>query len=132
MLPKRPVPWPALLPRGTRPAVGLVLVLFTFSGSSALIYELLWARRLHLVLGSSTEAVTAVLAAYMAGLALGSALLGRLAERSRRPLALYGKLEIAIGLSAVALPWAMNLLDGIYASHYERLSANPALVITSA
>jgi spermidine synthase len=128
MLPKRPVPWPALLPRGTRPAVGLVLVLFTFSGSSALIYELLWARRLHLVLGSSTEAVTAVLAAYMAGLALGSALLGRLAERSRRPLALYGKLEIAIGLSAVALPWAMNLLDGVYASHYERLSASPALL----
>jgi len=117
-----------LIPRGTRPSVGLVLVLFTFSGSSALIYELLWARRLHLVLGSSTEAVTAVLAAYMAGLALGSALLGRLAERSRRPLALYGKLEIAIGLSAVALPWAMNLLDGIYASHYERLSASPTLL----
>ncbi|MEA2694013.1 MAG: spermidine synthase [Acidobacteriota bacterium] len=115
-------------PRGTRPAVGLVLLLFTFSGSSALIYELLWARRLHLVLGSSTEAVTAVLAAYMAGLALGSALLGRLAERSRRPLALYGKLEIAIGLSALALPWAMNLLDAIYASHYERLSASPALL----
>jgi spermidine synthase len=114
--------------RGTRPAVGLVLLLFTFSGSSALIYELLWARRLHLVLGSSTEAVTAVLAAYMAGLALGSALLGRLAERSRRPLALYGKLEIAIGLSALALPWAMNLLDAIYASHYERLSASPALL----
>ncbi|HEV7516367.1 MAG TPA: fused MFS/spermidine synthase, partial [Thermoanaerobaculia bacterium] len=119
---------PSLIPRGTRPAVGLVLLLFTFSGSSALIYELLWARRLHLVLGSSTEAVTAVLAAYMAGLALGSALLGRLAERSRRPLALYGVLEIAIGLSALALPWAMNLLDAGYASHYERLSASPALL----
>src|SRR3954451_25211793 len=119
---------PSLIPRGTRPAIGLVLLLFTFSGSSALVYELLWARRLHLVLGSSTEAVTAVLAAYMAGLALGSALLGRLAERSRRPLALYGFLELAIGLSALALPWAMRLLDAAYASHYERLSASPALL----
>jgi spermidine synthase/tetratricopeptide (TPR) repeat protein len=114
--------------RGTRPAVGLVLALFTFSGSSALVYELVWARRLHLVLGSSTEAVTAVLVAYMAGLALGSALLGRLAERSRRPLALYGALELAIGLSALALPWALHLLDAVYASHYERLSTSPALL----
>jgi spermidine synthase len=116
---------PGLRPR---PAVGLVLLLFTFSGSSALVYELLWARRLHLVLGSSTEAVTAVLAAYMAGLALGSALLGRLAERSRRPLALYGALEVAVGLSALALPGALRLLDLLYAAQYERLSASPFLL----
>jgi spermidine synthase len=118
----------SLLRGGARPALGPVLVLFTFSGSSALVYELLWARRLHLVLGSSTEAVTAVLTAYMAGLALGSALLGRLAERARRPLALYGILELAIGLAALALPWALRLLDAAYAAHYERLSASPALL----
>src|SRR4051794_27975443 len=39
--------------------------LFFLSGASALIYELIWQRLLHLVVGVSTFATSAVLAAFM-------------------------------------------------------------------
>lgn len=59
--------------------------LFFLSGVSALVYELVWQRLLHLVFGVSTLAVSAVLAAFMGGLALGGVLFGRLADRAQRP-----------------------------------------------
>src|ERR1700730_495585 len=46
-------------------------VLFFMSGASALMYELVWQRLLNLVFGVSTLSVSAVLAAFMGGLALG-------------------------------------------------------------
>ena len=52
------------------------------SGASALIYQVLWLRLLALVFGVTVYAATAVLASFMAGLALGSALAGRLATAS--------------------------------------------------
>ena len=58
----------------------------------------LWTRRLTHVFGSTTLAVSTVLAAFMLGLAAGSLLLGRWADRHReRALRAYGLLEIAIG-----------------------------------
>ncbi len=51
------------------------------SGAAALIFELVWTRYLEILLGTSTYAVGTVTACYMVGLALGSFLLGRLADR---------------------------------------------------
>ena len=55
----------------------LLLVLFAVSGACGLVYELVWMRRLALVFGSTTLAVSTVLAAFMGGLALGSYFFGR-------------------------------------------------------
>ena len=63
--------------------------LFFVSGASALIYELIWERQLHLLLGASTLAVSTVLATFMGGLALGGWLLGPIADRTTRPWRLY-------------------------------------------
>ena len=60
---------------------------FVLSGATALIYEVLWARMLGLVFGATTLAVSTVLAAFMGGLALGSALAGKFAHRIEKPLA---------------------------------------------
>jgi spermidine synthase len=89
-----------------------VFILFFVSGALALVYEVVWLRLLVLVFGSTQFAVTSVLTAFMAGLALGSFLFGRYVDSSRRhPLALYGVLEIAIGLFALAVPYLLKVLS---------------------
>jgi len=66
----------------------LVLLLFLISGAVGLGYQVLWGRFLLELIGVSAYSYATVLAAFMAGLALGSALFGRLADRVRRPLLL--------------------------------------------
>jgi spermidine synthase len=59
----------------------LILVLFFISGASGLIYEVLWARMPTLSFGVTVLAAATVMAAFMGGLALGSYLFGRWADR---------------------------------------------------
>jgi spermidine synthase len=93
----------------------LVAACFFLSGATGLIYEVLWARMLGLVFGASTLAVSTVLAAFMGGLALGSALAGRWGARVTRPVRAYGLLEIGIALYALAVPLLFRLVDNLYA-----------------
>src|ERR1041384_7125174 len=79
-----------------------VLLLFFCSGAAALIYEILWSKYLSLLLGSTVQAQTVVLAAFMGGLALGNKIFGSRADRSVHPLVIYGYLEILIGIYAFA------------------------------
>ena len=101
----RPSPAGAPAPGGYGPAAGpAVLALFVVSGAVGLIYEILWTRALGLIFGHTVFAITTVLAAFMLGLSLGSAALGRWARRAGHPLRLYAALEAGIGLSALAVP----------------------------
>jgi len=74
------------------------------SGMAGLVYEIVWARYLALFLGHTSYAVIAVLVAFMGGLALGNVWIGVWADRTRRPLASYAWLEIAIGVYALVFP----------------------------
>ncbi len=105
----------ASLPGYTAKSLWLVGSCFIFSGATGLIYEVLWARMLGLVFGATTLAISTVLAAFMGGLALGSALAGRLASQIRRPLRAYGIIEIGIGLYALLVPLLFSLVDNVYA-----------------
>lgn len=82
----------------------LVLLFFLASGATGLVLEVVWTRCLGTVFGNTVYAASTVLTVFLLGLALGSAVLGRLADRTRRPLALYGCLEIGVGLCALGLP----------------------------
>src|SRR3954454_8379830 len=65
-------------------------------------------RQFRLIFGASTPATAAVLAMFMGGLGLGSALLGKRADRHPNPLRFYGDLELLIAISAAlsqALLW---------------------------
>src|SRR6266542_964047 len=93
----------------------IVAACFFLSGATGLIYEVLWARMLGLVFGATTLAVSTVLAAFMGGLALGSALAGRSGSNVRRPVRAYGLLEIGIALYALAVPFLFSLVDNLYA-----------------
>src|SRR6185295_12382254 len=89
-------------------------LVFFLSGATGLIYELLWVRLLYQAFGSTIQSVTTVVAAYMGGLGLGAWLLGRYADRHPKPGALYGWLEIAIGLFGIVSPLVLTLAHRVY------------------
>lgn len=97
--------------RGAMPAFWL----FAFSGMAALIYEVAWTRALSLVLGSTTYALSTMLASFMAGLSLGAFLGGIMADRFRRPVLLFAYLEAGIAVSALLVIPLINLLPPLYA-----------------
>ena len=94
--------------------------LFLFSGFSALVYQIVWLRMLALVFGVTVYAASAVLTSFMGGLAVGAWLGGRLADRSRNPLAAFGVVEIGIGVSALVVPLALDVAQGAYAAIHAR------------
>ncbi|HRG96243.1 MAG TPA: fused MFS/spermidine synthase [Polyangiaceae bacterium] len=78
-----------------------VTLLFFLSGTSGLVFEVVWLRYLTLVVGHTTFAASVVVSGFLGGLALGSYVFGRLAGRVSRPLRAYAALELATGLSAL-------------------------------
>ena len=88
--------------------------IFILSGAAGLVYELIWVRQLHQFFGSTIHSVTTVVAAYMGGLGLGAYVLGRRADRQANPAALYGVLELAIGVFGLLSPWVMRGIGAGY------------------
>ncbi len=74
----------------------VLLLLFSLSGVSALIYESIWMRQLGLVFGNTTYSVSIILATFMGGITLGSWLTTRLTVRN--PLGAYGIAEAGTGV----------------------------------
>ncbi len=99
---------------GRAPGLWLVALMLCVSGGSALVFQVAWMRELRLVFGATTAAVAAVLAVFMAGLGLGSAVLGRRADRTANPLRMYGQLEIAVALMVALSPYLIGLAAKIY------------------
>lgn len=84
------------------------------SGLCALLYQVVWLREMRLIFGSSTAATGMVLAIFMGGLGCGAAYFGRLADRVSRPLALYGFLELGIGVSVAFSPLLLGMARHFY------------------
>ena len=103
----------------------LLLLCFLFSGFAALLYETAWTREFAFVFGTSELAVVSVLAAYMGGLAAGAGLAGRLAPRVRRPVLVYGLLELGIAASALAVPTAIRAATVLHDALFGGLPAPP-------
>lgn len=113
----------------SRSSLAWTLALFFLSGATSLVYEVLWTRRLSLTFGHTVLAVSTVLTVFMTGLALGSFLAGRWSDKERRRLlatgdprgsarflALYGILEIFIGVWAVLSLALLNGVESVYLS----------------
>ncbi|MEQ1785235.1 MAG: fused MFS/spermidine synthase, partial [Hyphomonadaceae bacterium] len=90
----------------------LFLTAYTCSGLAGLVYEVSWTRLLTLYIGHTTAAASAVVAAFLGGLAVGAAGGGVVAARLRPSTALrvYAGLELVVALFALALPWELQAL----------------------
>jgi len=93
------------------PATSVLLIAYALVGFTALVYEVAWTRALALVLGSSIYAFSAMLGAFLAGIALGSLAVRRIVDRTTRPLRLLviglcalGVLSLAVTLLLPSLP----------------------------
>ena len=98
------------------------------TGLVALVYEICWIRKASLAFGSATWALSAVLAVFFSGLALGSFVVGVYSSRTVRPLRVYAWLEMGVGLSAILSPTLFQLTDSIYGSLYPHVLHSPALL----
>ena len=108
---------------GLRPPI---LAIFVASGAAGLIYQVVWSRELVLVFGNTTQAIATIVTAFLACLGLGGLIGGRLADRSARPLPLYGTLELGIAACGLVLPFVFGRLGDLYRGAYGALLESPA------
>ena len=111
-----------------RPSI-VVAICFLLSGMCGLIYQVIWTRSLSLIFGHTTFAISTVITVFMGGLALGSFLLGRLADSrgtfisslerlgSSPALFLYGSLELIIGFYCLLTPFLFKVVESLYLPH---------------
>ncbi|MEO8681565.1 MAG: fused MFS/spermidine synthase [Vicinamibacterales bacterium] len=91
-----------------------LLLLFFAGGCAALIYELVWFYLVELVVGASSISIAVLLASFMGGMAIGSALLPRVVSPARHPLRVIAALELGIGAIGLLMPFAMPLVQAGY------------------
>ena len=105
MAPEEPRPAPASRTGAPRQAtsVRLALAVSFLSGLGALAHETAWTRALVLLIGPTAYAFAFVVAAVIAGLAAGSALCARVADRLRRPALALALVQAGIVACALAI-----------------------------
>ena len=102
----------------TGPSVRIVppaLLLFA-SGAAALVYQVLWIKQVSLVVGVDVYAITIGVSAFFLGLAIGSAIFGRIADRFARPVRLYALLEGGVAVLGVAVTIVLPTMARPFAS----------------
>lgn len=84
-----------------RAATTAMFCAVVLAGMAALGYQVLWTRILVLVVGSSSTAFALMLGVYLAGLALGAYLAGRLRWWEAQPARALQALQLAIGITVL-------------------------------
>lgn len=95
-----------------------LLVAFGLSGAAALTYEVVWTRALSLVMGSTTYALSTMLATFMGGLAVGAVLGGRAADRSPNLVRAFALCELGVGVAGIASVPLIYQLPAAYLAIY--------------
>jgi spermidine synthase len=107
--------------------------LFFASGLSALCVEIVFSKYLGFVFGTTAYAVSTVLAAFMAGLAIGNMIGGSLSSKLARPVRTYGWCELAVGVYALICPilfgWLSELVSWIGPSFNQAAEGATALTL---
>ena len=111
--PAAPPPLPAATAETVAGARPWIPALFLLSGAAGLLYEVLWSKYLGFLLGNAAHANALVLATFLGGLALGSALIGRFADRVPNQLYLYAWLELGVALLAGLTPTAFSSFEAV-------------------
>jgi spermidine synthase len=106
----------------------LITAIFVLSGAAGLMYEIVWSRQLVLVFGNTTQAVSTILTGFFGGMAIGSFVGGRLADRVRSPLRLYGLIEVILVVVVLATPITFRLIHELYRGFYGELENLPVLL----
>lgn len=107
----------------------IIYLLVFLSGFSALIYQVLWMKQLGLLFGNTSHAAGATLAAFFAGLAVGSWFWGRRSTLSSRPLRIYAGLEVGIAITALLYFVVMKGYHVVYPELYQSVHSGTWLLL---
>lgn len=100
------------------------------SGLCALVYQIAWARAFIPAFGLSVYATTAVVAAFMTGLGIGSHVAPKLLDRWRGdPWRLYALVEAGIGAGALCVPLSIGPITRLYLAAAESVAGPPLMAI---
>lgn len=97
---------------------------FFLSGVAGLIAEICWIRRAALGFGSTSLALSTVLAVFFAGLAVGSVVFGERSPRIARPLRLYAVLELLLAVAVVATLPLFDVAESVFGHAYRATAAS--------
>jgi spermidine synthase len=92
----------------------LLLIISLLSGTSALIYQITWIRQFSLFFGVQLLSVSTVLAAFMAGLAIGNWIFGRLSDRRINPVILLIIIQSGIAVFSLLFQPGITAVEGLY------------------
>jgi spermidine synthase len=106
----------------------LLLAAFFLSGLAALVFQLVWTRLLLLALGTTATAVGIVLAAFMGGMAVGSASAGSRRVARLDPVVTFAALEGFVGIYALVSPFVLDRISGIPSTGAQFVAALAALL----
>jgi spermidine synthase len=99
----------------------IILLGFGFSGMATLVYEVAWTRSLSSVMGSSTYALSTILAAFMGGLSLGGWIGAKLSTRLRNTVVAFALCELGIGLMGLGTIPLINVSRPVYLTSFYTL-----------
>lgn len=111
------------------PKLSAILACFFLSGAAGLTYQVAWAKALGLIFGHTAYAVATVLAVFMAGLAMGSAYLGKWGGRHARPIALYARIELLVAATGALSLVGLAGVRSLYVTAYPVLHGSHFLLL---
>ncbi|MDE0001074.1 MAG: fused MFS/spermidine synthase, partial [Rhodospirillaceae bacterium] len=92
------------------PGTFWILPLMLISGANTFTYEVLWTRLLSHILGGSIVAFSTMLAAFLSGIAIGSALAARYARNAGTALSAFVATQFGIAITSIAIYESLHLL----------------------
>lgn len=108
----------------------LLCLLFFFSGSAALIYQVVWERMLFTLFGVGLESVTIVVSVFMFGLGMGGLLGGMVADKfPTRLLRCYILMEVTVALFGICSPQLISWVGNILLSNSEWVIAAGSFLV---
>ncbi|PYU05174.1 MAG: hypothetical protein DMG34_08900 [Acidobacteria bacterium] len=102
---------------------------FFLSGAAGLIDQVVWTKALGQLFGYSAYAVATVLAVFMGGLALGSAIFAQWRPANKSGVALYSWMEFAIAASTLLSLPGIALVKQLYLTSYPHAGGSAATLL---
>ena len=107
----------------------LLAICFFVSGATSLVLEVVWAKQLGYSLGNSVHATSTVIAAFMAGLGLGSLLAGRPSFSAKEPIRAYGAIQLLIGVTGFFSIPILRATEPLFTFAHQDLQVGASLFV---
>lgn len=96
----------------------LLFFCFFFSGATSLVLQIVWTKELGYILGNTLYAMATVVAAFMAGLGLGSWISSIVTPRLARPIHAYALVQVVIAILGAISVFAFRSTTPLFSTLY--------------